>query len=75
MPDSVIYFSIIAAAVIALVQLWAIVSVFRSDKSVGTKTLWALLIWMVPIIGLIIWGVAGPRGYGGRAPSSPEHSK
>ncbi|USR41997.1 PLD nuclease N-terminal domain-containing protein [Ectopseudomonas hydrolytica] len=74
MSDSMLYFSIALAAILALVQLWAIISVFRSDKTVGTKTLWALLIWFLPIIGLICWGVAGPRGHGA-GPSSPEHSK
>lgn len=44
MPDSVIYFSITIAAFIVLLHLWAVISVFRSDKHVGTKTLWALLI-------------------------------
>ncbi|PKM34454.1 MAG: hypothetical protein CVV08_01495 [Gammaproteobacteria bacterium HGW-Gammaproteobacteria-12] len=74
MPDSIIYFCIAIAAVLVLVHLWAVISVFRSDKSVGTKTLWALLIWIFPVIGLVIWGIAGPRGYT-QGPSSPEHSK
>jgi len=74
MPDSAMYFAIAVAALIVLVNLWAVISVFRSDKTVGTKTLWALLIWIFPIIGLVIWGVAGPRGHG-PGPSSPEHSK
>lgn len=74
MPDSVIYIFITIAAVIVLVHLWAVISVFRSDKTVGTKTRWALLIWIFPIIGLVIWGIAGPRGHG-EGPSSPEHSK
>ncbi|MDP9940596.1 PLD nuclease N-terminal domain-containing protein [Ectopseudomonas alcaliphila] len=74
MSDPVIYFSITIAALIVLLHLWAVISVFRSDKSVGTKTLWALLIWMFPVIGLVIWGIAGPLGYT-QGPSSPEHSK
>lgn len=74
MPDSVIYFSIAIAAIFVLVHLWAVISVFRSDKNVGTKTLWALLIWMFPVIGLIIWGIAGPCGHG-EGPTSSEHSK
>ncbi|WFS16475.1 PLD nuclease N-terminal domain-containing protein [Pseudomonas sp. 905_Psudmo1] len=74
MPDSVIYFFITIAAVIVLLHLWAVISVFRSDKHVGTKTLWALLIWIFPILGLVIWGIAGPRGHGD-GPTSPEHSK
>lgn len=74
MGEPVMYFWIVVAALIALVNLWAIVSVFRSDTPVGTKTLWALGIWIFPIIGLICWAIAGPRGHDD-GPSSPEHSK
>lgn len=74
MPDFIIYFGMALAAIIILVELWAIISVFRSDEPVGTKTLWALFIWIIPVIGLIFWGIAGPRGHDD-GPSSPEHSK
>lgn len=37
MPDSIIYFCIAIAAVLVLVHLWAVISVFRSDKSVVPK--------------------------------------
>ena len=46
MPDSMIYLSIAVAALIVVLHLWAIISVFRSNRSVGSKTLWALLIWI-----------------------------
>lgn len=50
------------AVIIVLLDLWAIVSVFRSDKDVNAKALWALLIAILPVVGLGIWGIAGPRG-------------
>ena len=68
------YFWIAVAVLLLLVDLWAIVSVFRSDKSVGTKAGWALLLIVLPVLGLVIWGAAGPRGVK-EGPSSPEHSK
>lgn len=74
MPDALIYFWIAVAVIVALIHLWAVISVFRSDKSVSTKTLWALFIWMFPVIGLIAWGIAGPRGHDD-GPHSLEHSK
>ncbi|MNO69826.1 hypothetical protein D3C76_606880 [compost metagenome] len=76
MTEPVTYFWIAVAAIIVLLDLWAIVSVFRSDKSDVTKAMWALLLLALPIIGLAIWGVLGPRGIKrGTGPSSPEHSK
>ncbi|AEA69108.1 MULTISPECIES: PLD nuclease N-terminal domain-containing protein [Pseudomonas] len=74
MSELASYFWIAVAVLLLLVDLWAIVSVFRSDKSVGTKAGWALLLIVLPVLGLVIWGVAGPRGVK-EGPSSPEHSK
>ncbi len=74
MSDFIFYFAMALAVMIILVELWASVSVFRSDSSSGTKIRWALFIWGVPLIGLIVWGVAGPRGHD-NGPQSPEHSK
>lgn len=74
--DLLTYFWIAVAAIILLLDLWAIVSVFRSDKADATKIMWALLLVVLPVIGLAIWGIAGPRGVKrGTGPSSPDHSK
>lgn len=74
MSDALSYFMIALAVIVLLVDLWAIVSVFRSQKSVGTKAAWAIGLIVFPVIGLIAWGIAGPRGIK-EGPSSPEHSK
>lgn len=42
-------------------DIWAIVSVVGSAASTGGKVLWILLILLLPILGLLIWLVAGPR--------------
>nr|WP_314877570.1 PLD nuclease N-terminal domain-containing protein [uncultured Pseudomonas sp.] len=74
--DLLTYFWIAVAAIILLLDLWAIVSVFRSDKTDATKIMWALVLVVLPVIGLAIWGIAGPRGIKrGTGPSSPDHSK
>ncbi|WP_137973169.1 PLD nuclease N-terminal domain-containing protein [Pseudomonas sp. F(2018)] len=62
------------AAIILLLDVWAILSVYRSDKGVQSKALWSLGIALFPVIGLVVWGVLGPRGLA-HPPSSPEHSK
>lgn len=61
-------------SILIALDIWAIVSVFRSDKTVGVKSAWAIGITVVPLLGLVYWGIAGPRGLGS-GPSSPEHSK
>ncbi len=76
MNEPVAYFWIALTTILLLVDLWAIVSVFRSDKSDGTKIMWSLVIVALPLVGLIIWGIVGPRGIKrGTGPTSPEHSK
>jgi hypothetical protein len=63
-----------AAVIVILLDLWALASLWRSDKSSTVKAGWTALIVIFPVIGLVIWGVAGPRGIA-IPPSSPEHSK
>lgn len=74
MSEVASYFSIAVAVIILLLDLWAIISVFRSDKTVGVKAAWAIGLIIFPVVGLIVWGVAGPRGIK-EGPSSAEHSK
>ncbi|EXF47397.1 hypothetical protein BAY1663_00068 [Pseudomonas sp. BAY1663] len=47
---------------ILILDIWAIISVVRSDSATGKKVLWVLLIIILPVVGLIIWGIMGPRG-------------
>jgi hypothetical protein len=42
-------------------DIWAILHVLKSDQEVGIKVLWILLIAIVPVLGLIIWAILGPR--------------
>lgn len=47
--------------IILALDIWAIVSVVGSAASTGGKVLWILLILVLPILGLLIWLIAGPR--------------
>ena len=42
-------------------NIWAIISIFSSSASTGGKVLWTLLVLVLPVIGFIIWLIAGPR--------------
>ncbi|AJE14986.1 MULTISPECIES: PLDc N-terminal domain-containing protein [Stutzerimonas] len=52
----------ILGLIILLLDIWAIVSIVRSDATGGKKVLWVLLILILPVLGLILWGIMGPRG-------------
>ena len=43
-------------------DIWAILNVVGSNSGTGSKVIWILLILLLPLLGLIIWLVAGPRG-------------
>jgi hypothetical protein len=46
---------------VLIADLWAILNVVGSSGSLGRKLVWILLILLLPILGLLIWLVAGPR--------------
>jgi hypothetical protein len=46
---------------VLIADVWAIVNVFQSSVSTGKKVLWTVLIILLPVIGFIIWFLAGPK--------------
>ncbi|WP_375279805.1 PLDc N-terminal domain-containing protein [Pseudooctadecabacter sp.] len=52
----------ILGLLILIANIYAIVQVIWSGASTGGKVLWTLLILILPVVGLIIWFFAGPRG-------------
>ncbi len=52
----------ILGLIILALDIWAIINIFGSGASTGAKVLWILLVLILPVIGLIIWLLAGPRG-------------
>jgi len=42
-------------------DVWAIINIIQSNGTNGSKLMWILLVVLLPILGLIIWFLAGPR--------------
>ncbi|BDM24210.1 PLD nuclease N-terminal domain-containing protein [Pseudomonas sp. NPDC089428] len=55
-------FNGLVGLIILALDIWAILNVIKSSSEVGIKVLWILLIALLPVIGLVIWAIAGPRG-------------
>ncbi|EAQ03658.1 hypothetical protein OB2597_10461 [Pseudooceanicola batsensis HTCC2597] len=53
--------------IVLALDIWAIVSIIGSSASTGKKVLWVLLVLILPILGFIIWLIAGPRNRSGMA--------
>ena len=50
--------------IILVLDIWAILKIVDSGASTGGKVLWIVIILVLPLLGLIIWWLAGPRGSG-----------
>ncbi len=46
---------------VLIADVWAIINVFQSSVSTGKKVLWTVLIIVLPVLGFIIWLIAGPK--------------
>jgi hypothetical protein len=53
--------------IILIADIWAIVKTLGSPASTGGKVFWIVLILILPVLGLLIWLVAGPRLKKGRS--------
>ncbi|MBT8121550.1 MAG: PLDc N-terminal domain-containing protein [Gammaproteobacteria bacterium] len=42
-------------------NVWAILNIFQSTSTTGSKALWIVLVLVLPLLGVIIWYFAGPR--------------
>lgn len=56
----------ILGLLVLLLDIYAIYNVITSGAGGGAKILWTLGIIILPVIGFLVWLLAGPRG-GGRA--------
>jgi len=48
--------------IILALDIWAIINVVKSSAEMPMKIIWILVIIILPVLGLIIWAIAGPRG-------------
>ena len=45
-----------------IVMVYAIVKIVQSDTGTGSKVIWVVLIPLVPMLGVILWLLFGPKG-------------
>lgn len=51
----------VGGLIILILDIWALVSIVGSNRGTGSKVLWILLVLILPVLGFIIWLIAGPR--------------
>lgn len=47
--------------IVLVLDIWAIVNIFQSSASTGSKVLWIVLVLVLPVIGFILWFLLGPK--------------
>jgi hypothetical protein len=47
--------------VILALDVWVIIRIFDSGASTLRRLIWTLVILLLPVLGLIIWLLFGPR--------------
>lgn len=46
---------------ILIADVYAVVKTIQSSASTGTKVLWIVVILLLPLLGLILWFLFGPK--------------
>lgn len=55
------YYHGIIGFIIFVLDIWAIVSIVSSRRSVINKVFWVVIVLLLPILGFILWLFFGPR--------------
>lgn len=42
-------------------DIWALINIFQSSASNEKKLIWILVVVLLPLLGLILWFLLGPR--------------
>ena len=48
--------------ILLVLDVWAIVKILQSNAGTGSKVIWVVVILLLPLVGLIVWFLLGPRG-------------
>jgi len=51
----------ILGLLILAIDVWAIVTIIQSGTATAQKVLWIVLILLLPVVGVILWFLLGPR--------------
>ncbi len=50
----------IGGLVVLLMFIFAVIKIGQSNRGTGAKVLWIAIVFFMPILGFIIWYLAGP---------------
>ncbi len=53
-------FSAIGSFIILVADIYAIIQILKSPAKGVEKLVWSLVVFLLPLLGLIVWYFAGP---------------
>ncbi|MDX1588190.1 MAG: PLDc N-terminal domain-containing protein [Oleiphilaceae bacterium] len=48
--------------ILLILVVYTVVKTMQSSVETGTKVLWVVVLLLVPIVGVILWWLVGPKG-------------
>jgi hypothetical protein len=51
----------LSGLLILAADVWAILNIFQSGASTGAKVAWIVGVLAFPVVGFLVWLLAGPR--------------
>ena len=54
----------ITGLIVLALDIYAILNISGSSISVGKKVAWIVFVLFFPVLGFIVWWLAGPRSHG-----------
>jgi len=49
------------AVLLAVLEVWAIKRIIGSPARAESKMMWIVFVVFVPVLGLLVWGLSGPK--------------
>jgi Phospholipase_D-nuclease N-terminal len=46
---------------VLIADIWAILNIIQSSSTTGKKLLWILIVLLLPLLGVVIWWLVGPK--------------
>jgi hypothetical protein len=47
--------------IVLVADIWAIINIFQSSADTGNKVLWTVVVLILPVLGVILWFLWGPK--------------
>ncbi len=48
--------------ILLVLNVYAIVKIVQSGATTGVKVIWIVVILLLPLVGLLLWFLFGPKG-------------